>query len=216
VRLRQLSVALVAAAVAVVGLSACTTKVGAAAIVGGHRISEREVDRYLLPGGATPSTVAAATAAGSEAAPKYGAVNYLISQELFTQVLKATGGVPTPGVLASYHDAAVTNILQSQSTGTAFDSGVDAQAKPDGYSTRFRPLLINSAELEWAIAVRVKATSITDVAAAVAKQHISVQVSGQYGKWDPSTLQLGATSTGIPSFIKVPKATASSSAAPTG
>jgi hypothetical protein len=108
----------------------------------------------------------------------------------------------------------VSNLLGSSVTGSAFDSGVDSQSKPEGYSPRFRELLINAIELEWAIAVRVKASSITDLAKAVAKQHLSVQVSGQYGKWDASNLQLSAAKTGIPSFIKQPSSPASSSSAP--
>jgi hypothetical protein len=214
VRVRQLSAALVATALAVTGLSACTSKVGAAAIIDGHRISQRQVDRYLVAGGPAPSAAANIATQGPEAAPKYNVVSFLVQQAVFTRVLQDTGGVPSAATLAGYHDAALTNLLGSAVTGSAFDAGVDSESKAQGYSPRFRALLINAIELEWAVAVRVKASGVADLSKVVAKQRITVQVSGQYGRWDATNLQLTKVSGAVPSFIKQPSTAASTTAAP--
>jgi hypothetical protein len=57
VRVRQLA-AVVAVIVAASTLTACTSKVGVAATVDGHRITESELGRYVTPAGPSPSVVA--------------------------------------------------------------------------------------------------------------------------------------------------------------
>ena len=57
VRARKLT-ALAAAVLAVAGLSACRSNVGAAAVVDGHRISESDVHTYLTAQGPTSAGLA--------------------------------------------------------------------------------------------------------------------------------------------------------------
>jgi hypothetical protein len=211
VRIRQLAIVAVATAVGALGLTACTSKVGAAAIVNGDRISDNTVSRYVKAGGADPTAVQQAAAQGNELAPRAIVINTLVQNAVFTRALSATaGGLPSDATLASYHDDAVTNLAQG--TPGTFDSQIDAQLPTDGLEPSFRPVFVRSLELEWALVLRSKATQPSQLAAYVNKNKISVQVSAKYGAWDPTSLTIGAPSTGIPSFVKVPSASASAPA----
>ena len=104
-------------ALALGGLTACDSKVGQAAIVGGHRISESDLGKFLSPAGPSPSALSAAANAGQGLYPKTEVVQFLVQQELFTQALAKNGGVPSKGELATLHDQAAATFLGTQLTG---------------------------------------------------------------------------------------------------
>ncbi|HEY3737435.1 MAG TPA: hypothetical protein VGL26_08310, partial [Jatrophihabitans sp.] len=116
--LKKLSVAAVAAVLSVVGLSACTSKVGAAAYVGSQKISDKTVGSYASSVG--PDLTKAANA-GS---PRVNALNELIQQDLFTKSLAATGGVPNESALQAAHDDAITMLVGSDQVGDAYDKAL--------------------------------------------------------------------------------------------
>jgi hypothetical protein len=206
VRLRLLTAVTVAALV-VTGLTACNTKVGAAAFVGGKRISETEVSRYVVPGGVSASASAAAAAQNQTVdAPKSDIVGLLVQQSLWRALLSKNGGVPSAADLAKLHDAAATNLLGTQTTGSALDTSIDGTEKAYGFSPRYRPLLLTTVELEWSLIQRVKATKIADLVALTTKDHVKVTVSAVYGKWDPTALSVTSPDGAVPSFITLPSA----------
>jgi hypothetical protein len=206
VRVRKLTAVIgmtAVTALAMGGLTACDSKVGEAAIVGGHRISESELGKYVSPAGPVPSVLSAAAKAGQEVYPKTEVVQILIQQQLFERTLAKNGGVPTAGELAKLHDQAAATFLGTQLTGAALDSYLKSAQGNYGYAAGYAAQLLRTIELEAALAVKVKAQSLADLAAAVNKLNINVQVNPRYGKWDQKTLTLGGPTSNIPDFLKL-------------
>jgi hypothetical protein len=208
VRVRKLNAAAVIAGMAALtvvlgGLTACDSKVGQAAIVGDHRISESDLGAYLTPAGASPSVLSAASAAGQHVYPKSEVVQLLVQQELFERVLESRGGVPTEGELAKLHDQAAATFLGTQLSGAQLDSYLATTQDDYGYGAKYAHLLLRTVELEAALAVDLKAQSLADLTAAVNKEHIKVQVNPRYGKWAPATLSVGSPSSAVPDFLKL-------------
>jgi hypothetical protein len=201
-------------ALAMGGLTACDSKVGQAAIVGGHRISESDLSMYVSPAGPAPSVVSAAAKAGQQVFPKTEVVQILIQQQLFERTLAKNGGVPTNSQLASLHDQAAATFLGTQLTGAALDSYLKSAQGAYGYGANYAQALLRTIELEAALAVKVKAKSLTDLAAAVNKLSIKVQVNPRYGTWDPKNLTLGGPTSNIPSFLKLQGVSTAASTAP--
>jgi hypothetical protein len=207
-KLASVAAAAVAMAVAVSGLTACETKVGQAAIVDGHRISESELGGYLIPAGPSPSVLAAASAAQQHVYPKTEVVQLLVEQKLFERTLARNGGVPSAGELATLHDQAAATILQTQLTGADLDSYLAKTQSSYGYSAKYAHLLLRTVELEAALAVKLRARSVADLSAAVAKLHLKVQVNPRYGVWRPASLSIGGPNSNVPGFLKLGGASA--------
>lgn len=201
-------------ALALGGLTACDSKVGQAAIIGGHRISESDLGKYLSPAGAAPSAISAAAKAGQGVFPKTDVVQILIQQELFKRALAKNGGVPGKGALASLHDQAASTLLGTQLTGAQLDTALGQGLTSHGTSATFLPVVLRTFELELALVLKVKAQSLADLAAVVNKLGIKVQVNPRYGKWDPKALSLGAPTSNIPDFLKLDGVSTAASATP--
>lgn len=201
-----------ALALAMSGLSACDSKVGQAAIVGDHRISESDLGKFVTPAGPSPSVLAAASKAGQGVFPKTEVIQVLVQQRLFELTLAKNGGVPTKGELASLHDQAAATFLGTQLTGAALDSYLTSAQGTFGYGSRYARELLRTIELEAALAVKVRAQSLTDVAAAVNKLHIKVAINPRYGKWNAANLSIGAPTSNLPAFLKISGSSSSSPA----
>jgi hypothetical protein len=225
VRARKLT-ALAAAVLAVAGLSACRSNVGAAAVVDGHRISESDVHTYLTAQGPTGAGLANA---GPGLVPQSLALNYIVQERVFTLTLTRTaGGVPSDAALRAQHDQAATTLIGQGVTGAQYDSGVAAALSGYGLTQKLLPFVLRDLDLEYALVTRTKATAAADLARAIAAQHIGVSVNPAYGTWSasafsvaPPTGTAGATaacpsiSPACPSgFLILPSATPS--ATPTG
>ena len=216
-RVRKLSAAVGLSAVTALvmgGLTGCDSKVGQAAIVDGHRISESDLSAYVSPQGPVPSVLAAAAKAGQSVYPKTEVVQILIQQELFERTLDKNGGVPSEGELVSLHDQAAATFLGTQLTGAALDSYLKGAQGDYGYAAKYAQTLLRTVELEAALVVKIKARKITDVAAAVNKLMLKVQVNPRYGKWDATNLTLGGPKSNIPDFLKLDGVSTAASAAP--
>jgi hypothetical protein len=205
VRVRKLTAvaAIAGMALAVSGLTACQTKVGQAAIVDGHRISESDLGGYVAPAGPSPSVLAAASAAKQNVYPKTEVVQLLVQQQLFERTLAKNGGLPSQGELAALHDQAASTFLGTQLTGAQLDSYLTSTQGSYGYSAKYAKLLLRTVELEAALAVKLKAQSLADLTAAVNKLHLKVQVNPRYGKWAPATLSMDGPNSNVPSFLKL-------------
>jgi hypothetical protein len=216
VRVRKLSTAVAVTAslaLAAGGLSACQTKVGQAAIVDGHRISESELNGFVAPAGPSPSVLSAASAAGQSVIPKTSVIQILVQQRLFENTLANNGGVPSEADLAKLHDQVAAAFLGTQLTGSQLDAYLAATEGSFGYSAKYAQALLRTVELEGALAVKIKAQSLQDISAAVNKLHPKVQVNPRYGKWEPATLSIGGPSSSIPDFLTL-ESSASSAPAP--
>jgi hypothetical protein len=201
-RLRTVS-AVLAAALAIGGLSACQTKVGQAAIVGSDRISETDLGKYVTREGPSAQARSAAAAQNQTlGTPKVEALTTIIQTAVFAHALASTGGMPSAARLAQLHDEAAQRLLGASTTGDAFDAGLIRQARSYGFTETFGRLAIRSAELEDALIDRVKASQLSDLLAVIKKYPVHVSVSPRYGSWEPAKLALSdSVGAGLPSFV---------------
>jgi hypothetical protein len=216
VRVRQLTAAVVAV-LAVAGLSACRSNVGAAAVVDGHRISESDVHKYLTAAGVDPSLAAQAKASNQNFVPKTIALNTIVQAQVYELVLRHTkGGVPADAELRAARDVAAQTLTGGSITsGAALESAVASQLTKEGLTHNLLPLVVRSIDLEYALITRIQATSAADIAKAVTAQHIKVSVNPAYGKWSaPDVSVLPPSNSTLPDFLsrQTPPAVAASTA----
>lgn len=195
------------AVLAAVGLSACTSHVGAAAFVGDHRISDKTVGTYATRQGPDIDKI---SDAGS---PRASALGWLIRNQLFTTALARTGGVPSDAQLAAAHDAAISTFTQYDPR--TLDSEITKQEGAYGLrGEKYASLVVRSFELEYLYVERSKVTSPAELSQSLIKLDIPVTVAGKYGTWDQAQLTLDNTGTaGKPSFVTFPQSDTSSQAA---
>ena len=194
---RSLCVLLVALCAAA-GLSACTTKVGSAAVVGGQRISERDVAREILTTAPDSSTARSVVLA------------YLVKQKLYEQVNAAVGVSLSDVELSAIQTQSLSAVLGA--TLPAGQPGVNELAgllAKQGISRSFAKVFLRSLELEYASNSKIKATSLANLEAKVRSMNIRVSVAPRYGSWNATVQDLEAPAT--PSFLKL-KPTASPAA----
>lgn len=186
--------ALAAAVLAAGGLTACKTNIGTAAYVGGHRITETDVNDYLTPTGAknTAQTVS----------PRALVLEYLIEQKVFEDTLKSLGPLPNEGVLASYHDAVASVLLQTSLTGEQLDAAINKGLPNSGVRGSFTSVYLRTSELEYAIIKKKKLTKPSELAALVHAAGVKVSVSPRYGTWHAATLSLDGKPP-VPSYLSV-------------
>lgn len=202
-RVRQLTAAAVAV-LAVAGLSACRSNVGAAAVVDGHRISESDVHKYLTAAGVDPSLAAQAKASNQNFVPKTIALNTIVQAQVYELVLRHTkGGVPSDAELRAARDVAAQTLTGGSITsGAALESAVSSQLAKEGLAHSLLPLVVRSIDLEYALITRIQATSAADIAKAVTAQHVTVSVNPAYGKWSgPDVSVLPPSNSTLPDFL---------------
>lgn len=200
-RLRALA-ATTALAIAATGLTACTSKIGQAAVVGQHRISLSTVDSYVNPAG--PSAAVIAQQQGNSIAPRQLVVNTLIRRQLLLDALKQTKqGTPSAITIRSKYNDAVTQISQGQAAGgAAFDKALNDQIVGLGFRKNFTHTYVETFELESVLVDQANIKTSAQLLAAIAKTHDAVSVSPRFGAWDASHFALsGAPNAGLPSFV---------------
>lgn len=174
VKLRSLAV-LPVLALSCLGLVACDSKAGTAAVVDGHRITEKELSRYV-PASAKPIP----TGDGSTSTPaKNFVLQYLVRNEVFPMLLAATGTTVTEAQLAAGRAEALAGGSEDELT---------KQITQAGLSSRFEPVLLRNREL--LNMVRAKLTTDKQVADALAKIKDKVTISPRYGGWDLNSLSV--------------------------
>ena len=200
-RVRALAVT-TALALAATGLTACTSKIGQAAVVGDHRISLKTVDSYVDPKG--PNLAALR---GSPIAVRPIVLTTLVKRTLFTLALRKTsGGVPSASTLkAKYYDTVAQQLTQGALKGGAeFDKELTGQIVNSGFRASFVPVFLETAELNIALISQAKVNSDAQYAAAIGKANVHVSINPRFGAWDASTATISTTSgAGIPSFVTI-------------
>jgi hypothetical protein len=188
--------AVAGAAVAVLGLTGCDSKIGTAAVVGGHRVSDSDVQQYLTVD-AKPFSVQSQSGAPQTIVPRSYVLTALIREELFSKALaKTSGGMPSQGEI---------NSAEQQLTQGASTAQQEKQYTQYGFQGSFAALDLRDSALEGLLAQRVGATTdAAPILKAIEDLHLSVSVSGRYGSWDESALGLKtAPADGAPSFVQL-------------
>ncbi|HEY7049784.1 MAG TPA: hypothetical protein VH373_21385 [Jatrophihabitantaceae bacterium] len=176
----------VIAALALAGLSACSsTHAGAAAFVGGDRIAEGDVSQYVVPGFTVP------TDSSNQEPPRVFALDSMVRTRLMTQLLdKSLGGVPSDAELASLHDQALATAFNIQGTGAEADATVRQVLDQHGVKQSFAPTFVKDAELLLAVIAKTNAQQLSDISNAVKKADIPVSVNARYGAWSPENVSI--------------------------
>jgi hypothetical protein len=157
------------------GLVACDSKAGTAAVVDGHRITEKELSRYV-PASAKPIP----TGDGSTSTPaKNFVLQYLVRNEVFPMLLATTGSSVTEAQLQAG---------KAEALGGGTEAELTRQITQAGLSDRFEPVLLRNREL--LSVVRAKLTTDKLVQDALAKIKGKVSISPRYGSWDLNTLSV--------------------------
>ena len=186
-RLRLVGTGIVAA-LALAGLSACSsTNAGAAAFVGSDRIAEGDVSQYVVPGFAMPTD----SNSSNQEPPRVFALDSMVRTRLMAQLLdKSLGGVPTDAQLASLHDQALATAFNIQGTGPEADATVRQLLEQHGVRPSFAPTFVKDAELLLAVIAKTNAQQLSDIANAVKKADIPVRVNARYGAWSPQNVSI--------------------------
>ena len=201
----KLAGALVAAALAVTGLSACQSRVGAAAYVGSTRISESTIGKYVTRSAA--DTVDQNS--GQPVNPKSQVLNLVIYDDLFDRVFASRGGQPSAAVLAAARTQALTQI--GAPSLAALETGLES----GGYSKAFATVYLDEQAKYALLTTALKDTDGSILAKTVQDLHVKVSVSPRYGDWDEAHLSVSAGPS-TPSFLTLAAAdNASGIGAPT-
>ena len=176
-RVRTLG-AIAAAICAVVALSGCNSKIGAAAVVGGDTISESTVSHLVTPT-SKPFTPSGST---MQIVPKAYALQTLIRNRLFADQLASAGVRPTAADLLAAQNTAL------QGASTAEETKLLAGY---GFSNSFGPEYVKSLAL---LQIINDKTTNNDAYTAQATKFFNsypVNVNPRYGKWTASSLSIG-------------------------
>ena len=175
-RLRRIA-ACAAVALALCGLAACGgTKAGAAAFVGGTRITDGDVNRYL-----TVQSTPYSNGQGQEIRPRVVVLQTLILQQLLEKALAANGGPPSQAELDKVREGVLQGATEEQLT---------AQITKSNFTESFEPVYLRTQELFAIYGLRARATSADEVITSVNNRDIGVQVSPRYGTWDAKQFAL--------------------------
>lgn len=184
------------ALMAALSLSGCDTKVGTAAVVNGHKISESTLNSYL-----TDSTQLIGDPA-SGTPPRNFVLNLLVFNELAPEILSHTPGGP------------VKDKELQEATLPALQGGTEDDLRQliqqVGLKQSFEPVYLNY--LRYRTVLRTRISTAAELDDAIKASHIAVSVNPRYGTWDtenravrqlassqlPSNVKLGITLPGDP------------------
>jgi hypothetical protein len=172
-RLRSLAV-LPVLVLSCLGLVACDTKAGTAAVVDGHRITEKELSRYVPPN-AQPIPAAE----GVTTPAKNFALQFLVRNEVFPLLLAAAGSPVTEAQLAQTRAAALEGTTERELT---------EQIVASGLSEKFQPVVLRNRQL--LALLRAKLTTDQQINDALSKIENKVSISPRYGSWDLRSLSV--------------------------
>ncbi|MEO6502175.1 MAG: hypothetical protein ABIQ09_09730 [Jatrophihabitantaceae bacterium] len=172
-RLRSLAL-LPVLALACLGLVGCDSKAGAAAVIDGRRITEKDLSRYV-PANAQPIP----GQNGSTTPAKNFVLQFLVRNEVFPMLLAAAGSPVSEAQLEAGKAAALEGTNERELT---------QQIVASGLSERFEPVVLRNREL---IAVlQTKLTTDKQISDALAKIKDKVSINPRYGSWDLASLSV--------------------------
>lgn len=157
------------------GLVGCDSKAGTAAVVDGHRITEKDLSRYL-PANARP--IVSSDGSNSTPAKKF-VLQYLVRNQVFPLVLAAAGAPVTEAQL----QASKASVL-----GGTSEAELTQQLVQAGLKEQFEPVLLRNNEM--LSLLRAKLTTQKQVDDALAKVKDTVSINPRYGSWDLRSLSV--------------------------
>lgn len=181
---------LVVATLAAGTLTACQSRVGAAAVVGSTRISESTVGNYV----SLNATSSIDQSTGAVDNPKSEVLTSLIINALADRELQKQGAAPSQATLDKARTAALQQI------GVASLSALEAAAEPAGFTKAYASLYLDESAKINIIENDLKDTDGSKLIAAFAALHVKVSVSPRYGDWQPSQLAV-SSGPSVPSFL---------------
>jgi hypothetical protein len=194
----------VAAASSVVAtlLTGCDTKVGAAGIVSGDRISETTVSGYVTP---QAQTIQLTT--GQKLAPRSFVLQSLIGSRVAEQVLAANGATPSEAAINEAEQAAL---------GQGSEEQLVQALTTRGFKASFEPVYLRTVALGQLLAKVPGITNQQELQSALTKANVTVQVNPRYGTWNASQFALDSDlAANLPDFLKVSGGSAAATPTPT-
>jgi hypothetical protein len=192
VKFRRTS-AVVVAALAVSGLAGCKTNVGTAAVVDGHRITESDVNDFVLPTSQPVQQQASSGAASFTIAPRSFVLNELIYDQLGLKLLRL---IPE---YAHFTSAQLDARLAADLAGETPKKAAEGLGLK-GYPSRFYRIVLRVQELQKLIQSAVQAGA--DLTTAIRGLRFPVSVNPRYGSWDKKHLVF-KTAPPVPSYLDV-------------
>lgn len=166
-------------------LTGCSTKVGSAAVVDGHKISESSLNSYLGPD-AKPIQVSQTETTSARAF----VLQFLVASQVFGDLVQQQHASDAD------RQAARQSVL-----GTNTDDQLISQLASVGIKSKFEPLYAQTLG-DYAILNKAANNDSAKIAAQAAK--IRVSVNPRYGSWNATSLQLADLATSqLPSFLKI-------------
>lgn len=186
-RLRTLTVP-VAVVLACAGLSACRTNVGIAAKVGGHAITESQVQSYL-----TDKSEPVPSNSGGSVAPRSYVLSLLLDERVFQAFARTLPG----GTKITQDDV---DRCRTQALGGTSVEEIGKTYVQHGYRASIAAVI--ATRQTWLCLVQSAQQAGVDVQTALKNFHYPVSVNPRYGAWDPTqlTLRSGAND-GLPGVL---------------
>jgi hypothetical protein len=190
VRFRAACIVLVALATATVLAGCGGSNVGIAAKVNGRQITETQLSGYVTP---KARGINLSNQAGNLTPPKPFVIFILVRQELYRELLRSLGGVPSPGQISALMNSYVGN-------GTPQQAVVALGVR--GYSSSFAQEVLRYRALGSILDQRVRKGA--DIATAARKLHFDPVINPRYGTWDTKTMTIStAPSDGMPDYLQL-------------
>ncbi len=164
---------------AVVGLSACNSKIGAAAVVGGHTITETTVS-HLVNVNSKPFTPSGGS---TEIVPKAYVLQTLIQNQIFTAELDKAGIHPTAAQLQTALDTVLNG-------GTVAD--LTKQLTGYGFTDSFGAIYSKSQAMLQILSDKATSDAAFNTQATDFFKNYPVNVNPRYGTWVATSLSIGA------------------------
>jgi outer membrane murein-binding lipoprotein Lpp len=190
VRFRAACLAL-AAVLATTLLAGCGgSNVGIAAKVNGSQISETQLANYITP---NAKGINLSGKPNDIAPPKSFVLYILIREQLYSALLRKTGGMPSQGRISSLVNSYVGN-------GTP-QHAVEALGV-HGYTAAFAQQVLRYRALGGVLDQRVR--SGVQVGAAVRTLHFPVVINPRFGAWDAKKLAIVTSpNAGLPGYLRL-------------
>ena len=166
--------ALVLAFAVVVGLSGCQAHTGAAAIVGGDRITEQDLATYV-----TSAAVPFQNTNGATIVPKSYVLQQIIEGRVLEAAIVAHGGAISADELAK----SVASVI-----GGTTESAIVTQIAARGFTAKTEKVLVHTAALEGVFKNRFATATTAQAQAALTKSSPKISVNPLYGTWNPGEL----------------------------
>lgn len=164
------------------------SNVGIAAKVNGRQITESQLSNFVTP---KARGVNLGTRGGNLTPPKPFVLFILVRQELYRELLRKLGGMPSPGRMSALINSYVGN-------GTPERAVVALGVR--GYTSSFAQEVLRYRALGSILDQRVRKGA--DIATAARKLHFTPVINPRYGTWDTKTMTIStAPNDGLPDYL---------------